>query len=210
MPSARVRVHQSLGVDVVLRAAALADVRGERDGSAAEAYERDVGAEFAPRDAYGVVDVGERARVFDFADALHVFGRADGVVYDGAFAFGEFEFESHRLDDEEYVREDYRGVNVQAVRGVDCDFGRDLRLLAHLKECVTRANVSILFHVASGLSHQPDGRVGHALAPARAHEDALSQGFGQTEVAVGLRRFAHRLRIKSFSRAGETYVRSWP
>src|SRR5207248_1758128 len=143
----------------VLRAAALTDVRGEREGRAAEAYERDVGAEFAPRDAYGVVDIGERADVFDFADALHIFGRADGVVYDGAFAFGEFEVEPHRLDDEEYVCEDDRCVNAQAVRGVSGDLGGDLRLLAHLKECVARANVAVLLHVATGLPHQPDGRV---------------------------------------------------
>src|SRR5205085_3728472 len=118
VPGARVRVHQTLRVDVVLRAAALADVGGEREGRAAEAYERDVGPKLAPRDAYGFVDVSEGTHVPDLAQALHVLALADGVVYDGAFALREFEVEAHRLDDEEDVREDDGGVNVQAVGGV--------------------------------------------------------------------------------------------
>src|SRR5437588_3597658 len=150
-----------------------------------------MGPQFAARDAYGVVDVGEHAHVLDFAQALHVCRRAHGVVYDGAFAFGEFEFESHRLDDEEYVGEDDRGVYVQAVRGVSGDLGCDLRLLAHLKKGVARANVSILLHVATGLPHQPDGRVGNLLASAGAHEGAVAQLLGQLESVFGLRRFAH-------------------
>ena len=195
VPRAGVCVHQALGVDVVFGAAALADVGGEREGCAAEADEREVWAQFAPRDADGFVDVIERRHVFDFAHAVYVPRVADGVVDDGAFAVGEFEFEPHRRDDEEDVGEDDGGVNAEAVRGVDRDFGGDIGALAHFEERMLRAHVAVLLHVTPGLPHQPDGRVGHLLAAAGAHEGAIPKFTGHPRGARRLGRFAHRLTI---------------
>ena len=105
---------------------------------------------------YGAGDVEEVVGAVG-AEGLDLLAGADGVVDYGAFAVDEFEVEAHGGEGEKEVGEDDGGVDAEALRGGDGDFGGDVGGAADVEEGVVLADGHVLGHVAAGLAKEPDG-----------------------------------------------------
>src|SRR5690606_25266328 len=110
--------------------------------------------------------------------------RDTGLVDDRPFearplALGEVQAEAHRVGNGEDVREEDRGVERKALQRLQRDFARELVIAAQVEEAArTSAGGAVLGQVATGLAHQPHGRVLGGLAPQRAQEGIVLQGGG--------------------------------
>ena len=83
-------------------------------------------------------------------------------------ARSELEPDLEWLQDQQDVGEDDRGVDTQALHGRDCYLCRGLRVVAELEKAVALAHGAILRHIAAGLAHEPNRRVGRLFPAARA------------------------------------------
>src|SRR5690606_18489977 len=110
--------------------------------------------------------------------------RDTGLVDDRPFearplALGEVQAEAYRVGNGEDVREEDRGVERKALQRLQRDFARELVIAAQVEEAArTSAGGAVLGQVATGLAHQPHGRVLGGLAPQRAQEGIVLQGGG--------------------------------
>jgi hypothetical protein len=96
---------------------------------------------------------------------------------------GIFQSESERFEDRKKVREQDRGVRADTLLGRHRHFRAKLRILAEMKKGNLFADRAILFHVATGLAHQPYRGHSGFFAPAgleerriftRAHDQLFS------------------------------------
>src|SRR5262249_55671158 len=83
---------------------------------------------------------------------------------------GELEADPERLEHEQDVGEDDRGVDRELPDRQHRDLARDLRAPAHLDEAELLLDRAVFGLIAAGLAHQPDRRVAGRLAPARAQK----------------------------------------
>src|SRR5262249_20543446 len=159
-------------------------VRRERERCPREADERDLGTKRGARPAHGLVDEGERLGL-ELAKAVDVRGGAQRAVDHRAVARGELEPDAHRLEHEQDVGEEDRGVDAELPDGVDRHLGRGIGRLTQLEKAELLADGAILRLVAAGLPHQPDGRVRRGLAPARGEEGRGCHGSDSYATAPG-------------------------
>ena len=108
----------------------------------------------------------ERRDLIERPHPIDVRSRSHRVVNDRPFALGKFELKPQRLEDQQDVGEQNRGVDAQHFGGGDGHFRGQVGPFAQLEERNFRANGPILGHVPAGLPHQPDRRDVRRLAPA--------------------------------------------
>jgi hypothetical protein len=72
------------------------------------------------------------------------------------FALRELEPDAERLDDQQDVGEEDRRVDAEAFDGLERDFGGRLGIAGELEEAVARPHRTVLRHVTTRLTHEPD------------------------------------------------------
>src|SRR5205807_7413644 len=98
---------------------------------------------------------------------------AQGAPDEGALAPGELEPDVERLDDQENIGEQDRGIDAQTVDGLERHFRRGLGVPAELEEPEPLAHRTVLRQVAARLAHEPDGGVRHRRAARGAQERSI-------------------------------------
>jgi hypothetical protein len=170
VPGVRMPVHERLGARVVACAAALDQVRGERERSAAEADQRHASAQSLAGAAHGVVDEGQRLVGVVRGEAGNVVRRLHGPSHHRSVAAAELDAGAERLEHQQDIGEDDRRVDPQPLDGGDGHLGRGLRVVAELEEAEALAYGAVLGHVTARLPHEPDRRERCRLAPAGLQE----------------------------------------
>ncbi len=102
--------------------------------------------------------VGERLARIERAQAIDVGFVLNRVFDRRPFAAHEIEPDTQRLERQQEVRKENRGVDVDPANRLKRDFGRQIGRSAQLEQRVAFAQRAVLAHVASGLSHEPDWR----------------------------------------------------
>ena len=176
VPDGRLPVHEPLGFDVVPRGAPFNRVAGQRERRAGEADQRHASIEPAAGQRNGVRHIAEFAPV-DQLERVHVRARPDGVVDHGSLAFLEREAEAHRLEREQNVGEDNRGIEREAVDRLKRDLRRQLGRLADFEDGMLRADGPVFRHVAAGLPHEPHRHAVRGLA-ATGFEESIVHRIG--------------------------------
>ena len=148
-------VHQLLHFQVVTRPAALDHVAGQRERRAAEADDRQLGAEMLHHQGDRVGDIAKFGGAIG-AQHLHVFGGAHRLLDHRPFAGGEMEGQAHDFERQQQVGEDDGGVNLEELGGGDGHFGREFGLLADFDQRMMLADVAVFLHVAASLAHEPN------------------------------------------------------
>ena len=156
VPGGGLGVHHFFGVDVVAGASAFDHVAGEGEGRAAESDDGKFVAEMLDHELDGFRHVAEIGGAVG-AEAGDVFGSADGLFDLWAFAGGEMKGQAHDFERQEKVGEDDGGIDLEDFGGFNGDLGRDFGLFADLDQGILLADGTVLGHVASGLTHEPDG-----------------------------------------------------
>ena len=100
-------------------------------------------------------------------------GVAEGILGDGALSGRERKREAEDFEWKQEVGEDDGSVDAEKFGGGDGDFGSEFRLLADLEQRMFLAYDTVLGHVASGLTHEPDGSVVDRLRLAGADEAGI-------------------------------------
>ncbi len=90
----------------------------------------------------------------------------------GTFAVNEIERNAHRLEREQQIRKQDRGVHFDAANRLQRDLGGEIGRAADLEQRIPLAQRPVLAHVPSRLSHEPDRRGVDRLPPAGFQESA--------------------------------------
>ncbi len=90
-----------------------------------------------------------------------------------AVALRELEPDAERLEDEQDVGEEDRGVDAEPLDRLERDLGGRLGSCAELEEAEALAHRAVLGHVAAGLAHEPDRRVRRRLAASGAEQGRI-------------------------------------
>jgi hypothetical protein len=158
--------HHALQHREAARALSLDEVRGEGEGSAREAEERDrLRVELAPQrpqdvehEPHGVAGVG-------YAQPLDVVRRTDGLGDDGTRA--ELHVDPGPEERHEDVGEHDHGLGAQEPQRLQGDLHRPVHVAAQLEKRDLLAHRAVGGQVAPGLSHEPDRRAIDRLATTR-------------------------------------------
>src|SRR5438132_569277 len=149
------------------------EVGGDRERRAREADERRSARE-RPLHASGCLeDEPDGGLHVDRREAPDLCLVAQGAPDEGALAPGELEPDVERLDDQENIGEQDRGIDAQTVDGLERHFRRGLGVPAELEEPEPLAHRTVLRQVAARLAHEPDGGVRHRRAARGAQERSI-------------------------------------
>ena len=159
MPGARVAVHESLRVEVVAGGAALHQVRGDRERRPREADDRHPVPERRADPPDRLEHERHRLRRITLDEPLDVGTRPHRPLDHRPVTRRELEPDAHRLDDQQDVGEEDRGVHAEPLDREDRHLRRGLRVLAQVEEPQARPHGAVLGQIAAGLPHQPDRRV---------------------------------------------------
>ena len=167
---------------MLLRRAALDEVRGQREGRARETDQRRR-AQFIrdPSDRLGdrTGCLGHLGRV-DRRQAGNIRGAPHGVREDGATA--RFDLDLHTGEAQGYddVAEEDRGVDVVAPDGLQGDLRGEFGVEAGIQHPCSHAQCPIFGQGATRLTHEPDrGAVGAVAA-----EGAQERGVGKVHASI--------------------------
>ena len=97
---------------------------------------------------------------------------AQRVLDRRTFAVDEVEADAHRLERQQQIGEQNRGVHLDAADRLQRDFGGEIGRAAEVEQRIALAQRAVLAHVAARLAHEPDGRGVDRLAPAGFEESA--------------------------------------
>ena len=166
---------------LIRRALAGHHVGRNRPWRAAEADQRDLRIEFAAHAAQRLIDrlefaeVGLRRQRFDLLRRIQ-------RIEPRAFADLEPHRAAERVGNDENVREDDRGVEVEAADRLQRDFGGEFRREAQIEKAAgLGAHFAIFRQIAAGLPHHPDRR--HRLPAAGKH---FKEGFNGLNLGQAL------------------------
>ena len=112
-------------------------------------------------------------------DARQILVRAERVLNRRPLAVNEVEADAHRLEGEEQIGEEDRGVQFDAADRLERHFGGEIRRPTEFEQRVALAQSTIFAQVPPGLAHEPDRRGIGAFPPACFQKTA--GGVGQWE-----------------------------
>jgi hypothetical protein len=171
-------VHHLLGVEIVAGAAAFDHVAGEGEWRSAETDDGNFFCEMFRYETHGLGDIAKFGGAVG-AELCDVFGSADRLLDDRAFSRGKMKGQAHDFEREQEVGEDDGCIDAEKLGGGDGDFGGEGGHLADFEEGMLLANGAIFGHVASSLTHEPDGSVVGGLRFAGAKEAGIGSGHGR-------------------------------
>ncbi|SIJ27207.1 Uncharacterised protein [Mycobacteroides abscessus subsp. abscessus] len=156
--------HERLRLLVVLARSAFDEVARQGERGPGEADERGVGAEFggdAP-DRFG--DVGNLVG-FELGQGLDVGAGADRCGEHRSAAGDDLDLDAGRLEGDDDVGEEDRGVDSVTTHGLEGDLGDEFGVPAGVEHRGALAQSAVLGQGATGLPHEPDGGVIDRLSP---------------------------------------------
>ena len=80
---------------------------------------------------------------------------------------GETQAETQRLEGQEDIGEDDRGIDAQTMDGLQRDLGRELGIMTEIEDGMALPELAVLRHVPTRLPHEPDWSDVGALPTAR-------------------------------------------
>ena len=134
--------------------------------------ERQLGAD----EAHGLEHGAESLIGIRHPQPLDVGERPDRALHHRAHALDQLDVDAHAQHRSHDVREQHGSVDVVAPDRLQRHLGAELRSPRELEERVTLSQRAILGKRASGLTHEPNGRALHVLAPESAHQKRLGHG----------------------------------
>ena len=186
MPRGRRAVHQRLGVREVVRVAAFDRVRRERERRAGKSDERHAAGELLLDLPDRLEHVRQRFARLERAAADRGRLRAHRVLDRRAFALDEVEADAHRLERQQQIGKQDRGVDVDPPHRLQRDFGGEIGRSAEIEQRIALAQRAVLAHVPAGLAHEPDRRRVDRLPAAGAEESAnRRRSVGHLEKVAG-------------------------
>jgi carboxymethylenebutenolidase len=171
-------VHHFLGVDVVARASAFDHVAGEGERSATKADHGNAVGKMLCDQAHRFGDIAEIGGTVG-AQVRDVLLVTNGLLDDGALARGKMKRKTHDFKGQQEVGEDDGGIDAEDFGSRDGDLGGERGLLADLEEGMLLADRTVLGHVSSRLTHEPDGSAVDGLGLAGANKVGI---WGRHEV----------------------------
>jgi hypothetical protein len=123
-------------------------------------------------ETHGLGDIAEFRGAVG-SELSHVFRGADRLSNDRAFSSGKMKGQAHDFEREQKVGEDDGGVDSEKFGSGNGNFGGEFGLLADFEQGMLLANGAVFGHVASGLTHEPDGSVVDRLRFAGANEAGI-------------------------------------
>ena len=153
-----VGVEEGLDADVVVRAAALDHVGGERPWRTGEAQQRALALELGFDASQGLADIVESRRDAGGIEAFHLRAGLEFEIHRNAAFLAELVTLAERLGDHEDVGEDDGRIEREAPERLQRDLGGEFRRAHHFEEGVPGLQRAVLRQVAAGLAHDPDGR----------------------------------------------------
>ncbi len=177
-------------------------VSRDRPWRAAESDQRNLRSELAPHPAQRLEHRFKLGKIGVGRERPDFVGRIQRVE-PGTFADLEPDGTAERVGDHQNVREDDRGIEVEAPDRLQRYFGGEFRGEAEIEEAAGfGADFAIFRQIAAGLAHHPER--GHCLAVAREH---LDEGFdGRILCQVSF-----PLPVTSIIVVSDTLmIRSWP
>ena len=157
LPRIRLGVHHLLGKDIIPRTAALDHVTRQRKRSPAE-----------PNHPHRIAKVpshllNRRRHVLQLPGPVHAqlvnsFGAAQRRVHQRPLAGHKLKIQPHRLQRQQQIGKDDRGVHAQLLRSSNRHLRSQIRTLADLHQGVMFAHLAILRHIPPSLAQEPDRR----------------------------------------------------
>ena len=170
VPGPLVGAHERLGAGEGTGGSPLDQVGGDGERRPGEADQRQIVRQLGTRPPHTVIDVGERVGI-DFRQGVDHAPIPDRRGDHRPRAGAELEPQSERLDRQEQVGEQDRGIDPEPSGREHRGFADQIGRPAELEHRHPLAQPAVLRHVAARLPHQPDGRERHRLAPAGAQEN---------------------------------------
>ena len=159
LPRFRRAIKKFLGVHIVARAAAFDQVGRQGERRAGKADERHFVFQFFADFFDRLVDEAKvRCRRRNLIQAVDIFAAAHRPMDHRAIAFGVFQADAHRFEDQQDIGEQYRRIDAQLLHRRDGDLRGEIGLLAQFEKAILGAQLAVFFHVAAGLAHEPDRR----------------------------------------------------
>ncbi len=153
---------------------ALDRVRRERERRAGESDERHAAGERLLNLADRFEHVAERFARLEAPHAREVGLRPQRRLDRGTFAADEVERNAHRLERQQQIGKEDRGVHLDAADRLQRHFGGEIGRAAEVEQRIAFAQRAILAHVAAGLAHEPDRRRVDRLPPAGFQESGAA------------------------------------
>ena len=182
----RVSLDQRLGLREVFGAAAFDEVAGERPGRAGEAEQGLVQAELFAQERQGVVDILQSVGGAFELERGDVGRRTQRALHGDAAFVAETIPDAEGLGDDQDVGEQDRGIELrEAAEWLQRNLDREVGRADHRDEVRLRLEGAVFGQVATGLTHDPDGRPVMGLSAeggeetvAGVHQDPFSQACG--------------------------------
>ena len=168
-------MHELLGDREAPGGTALDRVARQRERRAGEADERNAGGQRPDGEAHCLEHVPEVVRGLDRRQGGHVGGAPDRMRDARPLAGLERQTEAQRLERQQDVGEEDRGINAQPRDGLQRHLSGKLGVVAQLEDGVLLPQGAVLGHVAARLPHEPDGRYVGPFPAARLQETAVSR-----------------------------------
>src|SRR6267378_71459 len=142
-------------------------VTRERERRAGKTDERHVRRELATRQPDRVHDVPELSVHVERWQTLDSGSVANRLLDVRALSRGKTQAQTQRLEGQEDVGEYDRGIDTQAMDGLQRDGGGELGIMTEIEDGVALPELAVLRHVPTRLPHEPDWRDVGALPTAR-------------------------------------------
>jgi hypothetical protein len=133
VPRRRVAIHEALGQREVFRRPTFDCVRGQREGRAGKANQRNLPGKLALDESNRVERKSQRLARLGQAHLIDVGGGANRPFDRRPLALDEVEWNAHRLERQQQVGEENRCVEVDATNGLERDLSGQLRRPAQLQ-----------------------------------------------------------------------------
>ena len=104
-----------------------------------------------------VQHVRERFTRLEAADAVDVLLDSNRILDRRSLAVDEVEVDAHRLERQQQIGKENRGVDVDSADRLERDFRGEIGRAAQLEQRIAFAERAIFAHVPAGLAHEPDG-----------------------------------------------------
>src|SRR3972149_252429 len=177
MPRLGRGVIELFRMNIIARAAAFDEIGSESKRCPGETDQRNFVVKCGAYSFDRFVHEGKFLLGIEIFQAVDIFAAAYRAMDDRAVAFGIFEADAQRFQNQQDIGEQNRRIDTQALDRRHGDLGGEVGLFAQLQKAVLRAQLAVLFHVAPGLAHEPYGRV-RGFSPAAG---------GQARVVLGSR-----------------------
>jgi hypothetical protein len=138
--------------------AAFNRVRSERERCSGKADERNPATQLVLDNLDRLQHMGKRRARVEHLQFVDVGGRFNRPFELRSFAFDEIEGESHRLERQEQIGKQNRGIDLNPSDRLKGDLRGQFRCSTDFQERVLLADCTVLGHVPSRLPHEPDRR----------------------------------------------------